>query len=78
MVDLTGTFSRLQPIRALVVGDFMLDRYTFGDINRISPEAPVISTRRFAICFSSQSLALPAVLRGRGPGPAHRPCTARK
>nr|WP_322046279.1 D-glycero-beta-D-manno-heptose-7-phosphate kinase [Paraburkholderia sp. J67] len=27
--------------RVLVVGDVMLDRYWFGDVNRISPEAPV-------------------------------------
>ena len=27
--------------RALVVGDVMLDRYWFGDVDRISPEAPV-------------------------------------
>lgn len=27
--------------RALVVGDIMLDRYWFGDVERISPEAPV-------------------------------------
>ena len=27
--------------RMLVVGDVMLDRYWFGDVNRISPEAPV-------------------------------------
>lgn len=27
--------------RILVVGDIMLDRYWFGDVNRISPEAPV-------------------------------------
>jgi bifunctional ADP-heptose synthase (sugar kinase/adenylyltransferase) len=25
----------------LVVGDVMLDRYWFGDVSRISPEAPV-------------------------------------
>ncbi len=31
-------FSR---IRVLVVGDVMLDRYWFGDVSRISPEAPV-------------------------------------
>ena len=28
--------------RLLVVGDVMLDRYWFGDTNRISPEAPVL------------------------------------
>lgn len=28
-------------VRALVVGDVMLDRYIWGDVERISPEAPV-------------------------------------
>jgi len=32
---------RLQRARVLVVGDAMLDRYLFGDVERISPEAPV-------------------------------------
>lgn len=32
---------RLARARVLVVGDVMLDRYWFGDVNRISPEAPV-------------------------------------
>ena len=27
--------------RALIVGDIMLDRYVIGDVNRVSPEAPV-------------------------------------
>jgi D-beta-D-heptose 7-phosphate kinase/D-beta-D-heptose 1-phosphate adenosyltransferase len=27
--------------RILVVGDIMLDRYLWGDVKRISPEAPV-------------------------------------
>jgi rfaE bifunctional protein kinase chain/domain len=31
----------LTPPRILVVGDVMLDRYWFGDVSRISPEAPV-------------------------------------
>ncbi|MCM1128679.1 MAG: D-glycero-beta-D-manno-heptose-7-phosphate kinase [Alistipes senegalensis] len=31
----------LSRIRILVAGDIMLDRYWFGDVNRISPEAPV-------------------------------------
>jgi rfaE bifunctional protein kinase chain/domain len=31
----------LDPVRILVVGDVMLDRYWFGDVSRISPEAPV-------------------------------------
>ncbi|MBL7664658.1 MAG: bifunctional hydroxymethylpyrimidine kinase/phosphomethylpyrimidine kinase [Bacteriovoracaceae bacterium] len=32
-------FSKLKPI--LVVGDIGLDKYTFGEVKRISPEAPV-------------------------------------
>src|SRR5471030_3248240 len=33
--------ARIAAARVLVVGDVMLDRYWFGDVNRISPEAPV-------------------------------------
>lgn len=32
---------KLSQVRLLVVGDVMLDRYWFGEVNRISPEAPV-------------------------------------
>jgi rfaE bifunctional protein kinase chain/domain len=32
---------QLDRVRLLVVGDVMLDRYWFGDVSRISPEAPV-------------------------------------
>ena len=32
---------QLSQSRVLVVGDVMLDRYWFGDVDRISPEAPV-------------------------------------
>ena len=32
---------RFSGARVLVVGDVMLDRYWFGDVSRISPEAPV-------------------------------------
>ena len=35
---LEGGFSKL---RILVVGDLMLDRYIWGDVERVSPEAPV-------------------------------------
>lgn len=35
------TPQRLSAARILVVGDVMLDRYWFGDVARISPEAPV-------------------------------------
>lgn len=38
-----GGFGRAggRPLRVLVVGDLMLDRYLWGDVDRISPEAPV-------------------------------------
>lgn len=32
---------QLKKSRVLIVGDVMLDRYWFGDVERISPEAPV-------------------------------------
>ena len=32
---------RFGEARILVVGDLMLDRYVFGNVDRISPEAPV-------------------------------------
>ena len=38
MKDLLNQIKRL---RVLVVGDVMLDRYVIGEVNRISPEAPV-------------------------------------
>jgi rfaE bifunctional protein kinase chain/domain len=35
------TRAQMADCRVLVVGDAMLDRYWFGDVERISPEAPV-------------------------------------
>ena len=32
---------KISQVRLLVVGDVMLDRYWFGEVSRISPEAPV-------------------------------------
>src|SRR5213079_952561 len=37
----TAWRERIARTRILVVGDVMLDRYWFGDVERISPEAPV-------------------------------------
>jgi D-beta-D-heptose 7-phosphate kinase/D-beta-D-heptose 1-phosphate adenosyltransferase len=34
-------FNKFPAVRVLIVGDVMLDRYWWGDVNRISPEAPV-------------------------------------
>lgn len=39
--DLSQIVERFPGRRVLLVGDFMLDRYVFGDAERISPEAPV-------------------------------------
>lgn len=43
--DVRARFSqwrdRVAAARVLIVGDVMLDRYWFGDVERISPEAPV-------------------------------------
>lgn len=39
--DLVQLIARFDRPRLLLVGDFMLDRYVFGDAERISPEAPV-------------------------------------
>lgn len=41
MVKLSGMLSRFNPVRILVIGDFMIDTYTTGKVRRISPEAPV-------------------------------------
>lgn len=38
---LEAVFKHLSPVNVLVVGDFMVDHYTIGKIERISPEAPV-------------------------------------
>ena len=45
MPDANSRFStwrdRVARARVLIAGDVMLDRYWFGDVERISPEAPV-------------------------------------
>ena len=33
--------SSIQNVRVLCVGDIMLDRFIYGDVERISPEAPI-------------------------------------
>lgn len=41
MVRLASLFNRFAPRRVMILGDLVLDRYTFGAVKRISPEAPV-------------------------------------
>lgn len=43
--SLIGQFSQLTPKKILVAGDLMLDTYTVGKAQRISPEAPVVVVR---------------------------------
>ncbi|MBS0208959.1 MAG: bifunctional heptose 7-phosphate kinase/heptose 1-phosphate adenyltransferase [Planctomycetes bacterium] len=43
--DLLTCLERLGQPRVLVLGDFILDRYTWGDAERVSQEAPVILLR---------------------------------
>ena len=39
--DLVAAVHRLSRTSVLVIGDVMLDRYAYGEVERISPEAPV-------------------------------------
>jgi D-beta-D-heptose 7-phosphate kinase/D-beta-D-heptose 1-phosphate adenosyltransferase len=48
--DATALRSGFASARILVVGDLMLDRYLWGDVRRISPEAPVP-----VVCETGQS-----------------------
>jgi len=41
MNDLVARIDRLRTTRVLVVGDIMLDRFVHGQVERISPEAPI-------------------------------------
>jgi D-beta-D-heptose 7-phosphate kinase / D-beta-D-heptose 1-phosphate adenosyltransferase len=43
---------RIQQATVLVVGDVMLDRYIYGEVTRISPEAPVPVLRQEALTSS--------------------------
>lgn len=40
-MNTTAILEAVRNIRILVIGDVMLDHYIWGDVNRISPEAPV-------------------------------------
>jgi rfaE bifunctional protein kinase chain/domain len=39
--ELKNIFDRMQELHVVVVGDVMLDNYWWGEVDRISPEAPV-------------------------------------
>jgi D-beta-D-heptose 7-phosphate kinase / D-beta-D-heptose 1-phosphate adenosyltransferase len=39
--DLLPHIDRLRSARVLCIGDVMLDHYVYGDVTRVSPEAPI-------------------------------------
>jgi D-beta-D-heptose 7-phosphate kinase/D-beta-D-heptose 1-phosphate adenosyltransferase len=40
-VSLAGSIEKFPKTRVLVIGDIIMDEYIWGDVSRISPEAPV-------------------------------------
>lgn len=40
-IDITATFEQFNNKNILIIGDVMIDAYLWGEVNRISPEAPV-------------------------------------
>lgn len=46
--EIESLFSSFKKCRVLIIGDIMLDAYLWGEVNRISPEAPVpvVSVKR--------------------------------
>lgn len=64
---LLNLLNALNSVKLLVVGDVMLDQYWFGDVNRISPEAPVpiIKVNRSEIrCGGAANVAINAATLG--------------
>jgi D-beta-D-heptose 7-phosphate kinase/D-beta-D-heptose 1-phosphate adenosyltransferase len=45
MTSLVGQLAKVKSPNILVLGDLILDRYTFGNAERVSPEAPVLVLR---------------------------------
>jgi D-beta-D-heptose 7-phosphate kinase/D-beta-D-heptose 1-phosphate adenosyltransferase len=43
--DLAGLVAQLGGVRVAVIGDVMLDRYVYGAVDRVSPEAPIAVLR---------------------------------
>ena len=65
--QLLNLLDALNSVKLLVVGDVMLDQYWFGDVNRISPEAPVpiVKVNRSQIrCGGAANVAINAATLG--------------
>lgn len=63
--DLSALIDSLQQARVLVVGDMILDRFVYGQVDRISPESPVpvLAVQRDAVMLGGAGNVL-ANLRG--------------
>lgn len=55
--DLLDIVDSFEQVRVMVVGDVMLDRYWWGSVHRISPEAPVPVVRLGGITLSAGGAA---------------------
>jgi D-beta-D-heptose 7-phosphate kinase/D-beta-D-heptose 1-phosphate adenosyltransferase len=81
-MTISKMLSAMQDIKILVIGDLMLDHYIWGDVHRISPEAPVpiVNAAREShtaggaanVALNLASLGIPVSLAGSlgidGPG----------
>jgi bifunctional ADP-heptose synthase (sugar kinase/adenylyltransferase) len=48
MIDISNLREKLHNLskaKVLCVGDIMLDKFTYGSVDRISPEAPILDKR---------------------------------
>ncbi|TBR20031.1 MAG: carbohydrate kinase, partial [Chitinophagaceae bacterium] len=41
MKNINTVFNKIKKLKVGVIGDVMLDRYVWGEVERISPEAPI-------------------------------------
>jgi len=59
--DLLPLLDRLKEARVLCIGDVMLDHYVYGQVERVSPEAPipVLQVEREPVSYTH--LTLPTI-----------------
>jgi len=55
-LNMNMDISKFKKCRVLVIGDLMIDEYLWGDVDRISPEAPVqVLIGLFDACLKATS-----------------------
>jgi D-beta-D-heptose 7-phosphate kinase/D-beta-D-heptose 1-phosphate adenosyltransferase len=57
MSELINYLTKFPSLRILVIGDLMLDKYMWGEVSRISPEAPVPIVRKRRETFNAGGAA---------------------